>query len=519
MFPVVRGAWLQMVEPRYSKTYPYQDIFPFGDSLIKERITEMSRDKVLVIDDDPQIVEVLDKVLQEGEFDVTTALDGFTGLTAAKKEEYAVAIVDLSLPGLSGIETMHRLKKISPDIEVIIFTGNPSFDSSVEAIHEHVFDYLLKPTRMRVLLRTVQKAVEHRHLKMENRALLQDLEIERNKLNKEVKAAKRAIEHGLRSSPEFVGRSVAAQEIRRQIAGVAPSDVNILLLGESGVGKDVVANLIHKSSGRDPRSFVKINCPAIPESLLESELFGHEAGAFTGATKQKPGRFELASGGTIFLDEIGDLPFSLQSKLLQAVEQKQFYRVGGKKPIHIDVRIIAATNAPLSSMINEGQFRADLFYRLNEYSIEIPPLRERKEDLVLLIYHFLDEYKKQFNAPDRIIPPETLTLMEFHSWPGNVRELQSVIRRFVLMGWPENLLASFQSSPNTNSGDTGQKSVASGPVSQPQPLPNNGGNDMQQVLHALSQSKWNRRKAAKSLGMSYSTLRRRITEYELNKEV
>ncbi|HIJ57199.1 MAG TPA: sigma-54 factor interaction domain-containing protein, partial [Deltaproteobacteria bacterium] len=216
---------------------------------------------------------------------------------------------------------------------------------------------------------------------------MQELEIERNSLKKEVSAARRVIEQRLEDSNLLVGKSSAIKQIRHLVAQVAPSDMTVFIRGESGTGKDVVARLIHETSGRDPNAFVKINCPAIPETLLESELFGHEPGAFTGAERRKPGRFELASGGTIFLDEIGDLPLNLQSKLLQVIEHRRFTRIGGTETVEVDVRIIAATNSPIEKMVAEGSFRADVFYRLNEYAIEMPPLRHRKEDIPFLVQH------------------------------------------------------------------------------------------------------------------------------------
>ena len=474
--------------------------------------SDMSREKILVVDDDAVIRGLLENSLRLHELEVASASDGAMALEMATQEEHAVAIVDLEMPGMFGTEVIRRLKKLRPHVEVIIFTGNPSFESSIDAIHQQVFDYVCKPADMRTILKTVRKALEHRRLILENQDLLGKLEAERNQLQQEVNAARRALEYRLRSSPAFLGQTTAAQEIRHEIAKVASSNVSVLLLGESGTGKDVIAQLIHESSGRDPHAFIKVNCPAIPESLLESEFFGYEAGAFTGATKRKPGRFELAAGGTIFLDEIGDLPFPLQSKLLQAVEQKQFYRVGGKKPIHVDVRIIAATNAPLADMIGSGRFRADLFYRLNEFTIRVAPLRERKEDIPLLADHFLAEYKKQFDCPDREIPPDARAQLCSYDWPGNVRELQSVIRRFALTGQQDLF------PPSRNTASAPGKGAAlqwPAPLKEPQSGPAHGNSDLMVVLDSLSEAKWNRRQAAKALGISYSTLRRRIYQYNL----
>lgn len=473
----------------------------------------MPSERILIVDDDPRIRAVLQEMLTIHKFEVECACDGFKALDLAAKEDYPLAIVDLSMPGLSGTEAIRRLRAIRPRLEVIIHTGNPSVETSVEAIREQVFDYLCKPCDMSQMLHSVRKALEHRRLVLENQDLLQQLQAKRQELEQEVGAAKRAIEHSLRNSAGFLGESAAAEEIRHHVASVAPSNVSILLLGESGTGKDVIAQLIHQASGRDGKPFVKVNCPAIPESLLESELFGHEAGSFTGATKRKPGRFELASGGTLFLDEIGDLPFALQAKLLQSVEQKQFYSVGGKKPIHVDARIIAATNAHLSDMMAQGKFRADLFYRLNEYSIRVPPLRERKDDMLLLSDHFLSEFRKQFSCEGREFSPEDQAWLYRHDWPGNVRELQSVIRRFALTGRLDLVQRTL-----------GKKQWAMGPnvfripsdsVSGQFRSGGNGNGEIAELTEALSDSQWNRRKTAKILGISYSTLRRRIAKYNL----
>jgi transcriptional regulator with PAS, ATPase and Fis domain len=287
------------------------------------------------------------------------------------------------------------------------------------------------------------------------------------------------------------------------VAQVAPTDLAVLILGESGTGKDVVARLIHESSGRDPNAFVKINCPAIPEALLESELFGHEAGAFTGAKKSKPGRFKLASGGTVFLDEIADLPMNLQAKLLQAIEDKCFTPVGSTKTITVDFRIIAATNAPIKKRIAEGRFRADLFYRLDEYALDLPPLRRRKDDIPLLVKHFCRIYSHEFNRPQTEITAETLSLLVRQQWAGNVRELEAFVRRFVLEGSSARALETLNgdSLPETDAFDEVAHAIRE--------------TEINAIVGALENTKWNRKKASRLLGMSYSSLRRPIAKYDL----
>lgn len=463
------------------------------------------QEKVLVVDDEKKVCQFLLEMFTRAGFDVRTANDGASALDLAKKDNYAVAMVDLKIPGLTGIETIQGLKEIAPDLEVIIYTGFLSLDTSIDAIHHQVFDYITKPADRDTLVRAVEHAAERRRLIIENRELMRRLEIERDRLRDEVISAKRVIERSLEESNSLTGKSEAIKRIRHLVAQVAPSDLTVLILGESGTGKDVVARLIHESSGRGANVFLKVNCPAIPETLLESELFGHEPGAFTGAETRKPGRFDLAAGGTIFLDEIADLPMKLQSKLLQVIEHKRFTRLGGTETVKADVRIIAATNRPITSLVSEGKFRADLFYRLDEYAINMPSLRHRGEDIPLLANHFCKVYAEKYNNPGIKITPKTMSFLVQHQWPGNVRELKTFVRRFALHGDE----TSFWKSSDMNSG--------LGPpfVEVTEAVRNT---EVNAILAALTATKWNRRKAAELLKMSYSSLRRRITKYNLQNQ-
>jgi len=461
----------------------------------------MVTDKVLVVDDESKFHGLLSEALTPWGFDVVTTHDGSAALEMAKRNNYSVAIVDLNMPGLPGMETVQRLKEVDPRIEVIILTGYPSLESSLDAIQKQVFDYICKPAEIKVMRRAVQRAVERRQLIIANEELIRQLEIERNGLKEEVAAAKRVIERRIEESRMLVGESQSIKQVRHFVAQVAPSDMTVLILGESGTGKDVVARLIHELSGRDPNVFVKINCPAIPEALLESELFGHESGAFTGAAKRKPGRFELAAGGTIFLDEIGDLPLRLQGKLLQVIEQRMFTRLGGRETIEIDVRIVAATNAPIGKMVAEGRFRADIFYRLNEYTIEMPVLHQRREDIPLLVEHFCNLYGSKYGCPDLRISAEMMSLFVQHQWPGNVRELESAIRRIALDSREDSVMKSLKATEAKITSCVVTDAVCAA--------------EIRAIRHALSQTKWNQRRAAQVLGMSYSSLRRRIAKYRL----
>ena len=470
---------------------------------------------VIVVDDEASVRDALVEILRSHGFNTAEAVDGGQAVETVRRGAFEAALVDLVMPGLSGMETLRQLKEIAPDLEVIILTGQPTLESTIQAVREHVADYLCKPVDMFTLVNAVSRAVERRRLILQNRDLVAQLQVERGRLQREFTAAKRALERRISQSPMFIGESEMMQQVRRFIAEVAPSDMTVLIRGESGTGKDVVANLIHESSGRGGTgAFVKINCPAIPETLLESELFGHVAGAFTGADRRKPGRFELAVGGTLFLDEIGEIPPSLQVKLLQVIEHKQFTRLGGKENINVDARILAATNAPLERMIARGQFRSDLFYRLNEYSIFLPPLRQRTEDIPLLVNHFLKEYGEKYNRDDLRLSPETLSNLIRYPWPGNVREMRAVIKFYVFTGREDSIRESL-------------RQAGAGAVEEPEPvraaapaaLDNKSArlqeSEVRTIMAALLETKWNQREAAKVLGISYSSLRRRIAKYDL----
>ena len=463
---------------------------------------DFTNTSVLAIDDEPAVLSMVSKLLVREGFEVTSALNGERGVELARSTEFGVAIVDQSMPGMTGIETIRELKKVDADLEVVILTGHPSLESSLEAIQEHVFDYLCKPVSRGQLTRSVRNALERRNLVLQNRELIEELRKERNGLKRRARKAEQVLDRHLSTYNCFTGTCEPIARIRRQVAEVAPTDMTVLLRGESGTGKDVVARLIHELSGRHGSgTFVKINCPAIPETLLESELFGHEPGAFTGAERRKPGRFELAAGGTVYLDEIGEIPLTLQTKLLQVIEQKEFTRLGGGAPIHVEARIIAATNAPLEKMISAGTFRPDLFYRLNEYSMVLPPLRERRKDIPLLIEHFLLKHGKKYGHSDLVLSPGIMARLIQYPWPGNVRELEGVIRRFCLAGREESILESLEKGNIPREMTTSTESLDEA--------------EAQTIMAALTSCQWNRREAANLLGISYSSLRRRIEKHNL----
>ena len=478
----------------------------------------------LVIDDDSTVRDTLREILLSRGIPCDVARDGHEGLALARKRTYCVAIVDEQMPGLSGLETIRKLKALDNDIEVIIYTAYPSLDKLRDGVREQVFDFLVKPADVATLMGRVRNALERRRLILHNRELTQHL----------TKGPPRfkTRPDPLRNNIVLVGQSEAARGVRHAAESVGRTDMTVLILGESGSGKDVVASLIHHYSGRDPNLMVKINCPAIPETLLESELFGHEAGAFTSADRQRLGMFEIANGGTLFLDEIGDLPIGLQAKLLQAIEKKQFRRLGSNKAIESDVRIIAATNAPVEKMIAEGTFRPDLFYRLNEYAIHVPPLRKRMEDVPLLAEYFLRQFRDAYDSAPPSIPPDVANLMQTYTWPGNVRELRTIIKRFVMDGEPAFIRQTLSARIQEQGKSLPPPAAPAQPEAKPEE-PDVFDSDFESdpllgcslerleaeaIRQALQQTCWNRRKAAELLGIGYYSLRRRIDKYDIDKE-
>ena len=370
--------------------------------------------QILVVDDEPDVREVLTTLFTRQGYQVTAVPDGEAALEAVQQQRFHVALLDLRLPRMDGITLLRQLRERDPQLIGIILTGYATVENAVEAMKAGAFDYLMKPfnsTEVRIL---VQRALEFQGLKEENARLRQSLE-ERYRFG------------------NLVGTSKAMRQVFDLIQRVADSDSTILILGESGTGKELVARTIHYNSPRRNRPLIPINCAAIPEGLLESELFGHEKGAFTGATHLRVGRFEQADGGTLFLDEIGEMSPALQAKLLRVLQYKEFERVGGTRTIRVNVRIIAATHRNLEELVAQGRFREDLFYRINVIPIHIPPLRERKEDIPLLLEHFLAHFNRIKGKHLQGFSPEAMRYLLDYSWPGNIRELENLVERLVIL--------------------------------------------------------------------------------------
>jgi len=369
---------------------------------------------ILVVDDDQAVREALARTLQRLGFEVVLAGDGQEGLGHVRAAPFPIVLADLKMPGLSGQELLRAVKALSPDTEVIMITGHGTVEDAVAAMKEGAYDFIAKPFRRLDLERTIRKAAEKQALVLQNRALQQRLA-------------------EMEGRGQLLGTSPGMRRLLELIGQVAPSSATVLIQGESGTGKELVANAVHAGSPRRDRSFVKVNCAALPETLLESELFGYEKGAFTGAVARKAGRFELAHGGTLLLDEIGELSLPTQAKLLRVLQEGEFERVGGTQTLRVDVRLVTATNAELAELVRQRRFREDLFYRLNVITLQIPPLRERREDIPLLAHHFLRRFAEKNGKAVSGFTEEALDLLQSHPWPGNVRELENVLERAVVL--------------------------------------------------------------------------------------
>ena len=369
---------------------------------------------ILIVEDEPKMLRLLDLNLKEEGYTVHTAPDAEAGLNTLRQEKIDVVLTDLKLPGMNGLEFLQAVKRANAAIPVVMITAYGSVETAVEAMKAGASDYVLKPFSLEEIKLIVSRELDVRSLRDENRSLREAL--------------------GRRYEfKNIIARSATMQEVLAKVAQVAPTNSTVLLGGESGVGKDLIARAIHQHSRRAAGPFIKINCTAIPENLLESELFGYEKGAFTGAMNAKPGKFELADKGTIFLDEIGDVPGTIQVKLLRVLQEREFERLGGTKTLKVDVRVVAATNQDLRAALEQGTFREDLYYRLNVVPISIPPLRERREDIPYLADFFLERFARESGkALSGITPAAMKILADFH-WPGNVRELENIIERAVVM--------------------------------------------------------------------------------------
>ncbi len=446
--------------------------------------------RILIVDDDEHQREQLSGFLKKQGFSVTTAESGLEAINLCQDKHFEVALIDLKMPGMDGIELLKKLKESNPEIQVIMITAHGSVDTAVEAMKLGAYHYVNKPINLDELKLNINKALESYHLVSENKYLKEQLE----EKYKDV---------------QIIGNSKAIKEVLSTVSRVAKTKSTVLIRGDSGTGKELVARAIHALSDQADQRFIPISCAALPETLFESELFGHERGAFTGAIKKREGRFELADGGTLFLDEVGDIPLETQVKLLRVIESQEFERLGGKETLKVDVRIISATNQDLEKKIKERSFREDLYYRLNVISVFIPPLRERKGDILLLVDHFIKKANQKCGRSIKGITPEVKDLILNYDWPGNVRELENVIERGVVLSRTEVIdktdlpyfgLVSDKSLKHLPSASLSLKDV-----------------EKDHILRVLKKTNWNLNKTAEVLGIHRNTLRLKMKEYGIEK--
>jgi two-component system response regulator AtoC len=469
---------------------------------------------ILVVEDDAATRSALCEYLMGAGYRVRTAGSGAEGWTALQaSNEVDAILLDLVMPDMDGFELLRRHREMQGRAAVVVLSGLSEAESVVKAMKFGAADYLPKPFDPQELDLVLRRTLDSRA------------------------PAGAAARPSHEADPEGGATPITTSAAMERVWGlaerVADTDVPVLLVGESGVGKDVVARRIHAASHRGARPFVKINCAALPGELLESELFGHEKGAFTGAHAEKPGKFELAHHGTIFLDEIGEMDPRLQAKLLQVLQDEEFYRVGGKRPLRVDARVVVATNRDLESEIANGSFREDLYYRLNVVTIRVPPLRERKEDIVPLVHHFVDKYRRRYKGGLDRIPDEVMERFHAYDWPGNVRELENLVRRLVVLKEPSMVLGELTpartasvSTPRMNAGVNAAVPVPAPPGGLHAPLPEDAPlkevgrraariAEREAILRALMRTGWNKRKAAKRLQISYKALLYKIKDCEI----
>jgi len=453
----------------------------------------MNHPRILIVDDEKKMRRILQIILKDQGYKIDLAQDGNEAWQHFQRTSYDLVITDLKMPGKDGMELLGLINKKNSDVPVIVITAYGSVESAVKAIKAGAFDYITKPFENEEIRIIVSKAISYSRLQNENRYL------------REAVGVKYGFDH-------FIGDSPNIRGVRKLAAQVAQTASTVLIQGESGTGKELLARLLHFNSPRSARPFVPFNCGALPDTLLESELFGYEKGAFTGAHKQKPGRFEIADTGTIFLDEVGDMSREAQVKMLRVLEEMTFERLGGSRSLKVDVRIIAATNRDLKQLVNEGAFRTDLYYRLNIFPIYIPPLRDHKEDIPVLVRHFLDQFAGEIGKQVKDTSPDAMNLLISHPWRGNVRELHNCLERAMILCnrqsvEPEDLL--LDREPLNPTAPFGNIHI---------PVEGISLEEVEQFLikQALAMAKNNQTRAATLLKISRNTLRYRMEKYDIH---
>jgi len=444
----------------------------------------MTEPAVLIIDDEEGIRESLSGIFEDEGYAVLIASSGEEALKVLREQSPDLIMLDVWLPGIDGVQTLKEIRNMKPDLPVIMISGHGNIELAVKATKTGAYDFLEKPLSLERVILAAKRALERRTLEIENKALKRDLTREW----------------------KLIGNSGKIKQLREQIEMAAKSNSRVLILGESGSGKELVAHILHQNSNRTEKPFIEMNCAAIPQELIESELFGHEKGSFTGAFERKKGKFELADEGTLFLDEVGDMSLTTQSKVLRVIETQEFQRVGGSRNIKVDVRIISATNKDLIEEVKKGAFREDLLYRLNVIPIIVSPLRERKEDIPALVEHFLEYFAAEYGQRPKKVSPDAIKILEAYDWPGNIRELRNVIERLVIM---------------TSSNTITAKNIVLGGSARSDYFAFNTLKEAREsfekdfITKKLEENSWNISKTAEILDVERSNLHRKIKSYDI----
>ena len=458
-------------------------------------MTTQKPSHILVVDDDPNHLKTLQTIVRSWGYLVSVADDGAKAIENVQERSFALILMDVRMAQMNGIEALRRIKRYNPAIPILIMTAYSSVDSAVEALKAGAYDYLTKPLDFEVLKISLSRALEHSGLKAENATLKSKLRADYELEN-------------------IVGKSRPMKELVEMLAMVAPSEATVLITGESGTGKELIAKSIHHNSSRKDHPLVVVNCAALTETLLESELFGHEKGAFTGADKRREGRFMLADRGTIFLDEIGETSAAMQAKLLRVIQEREIQRVGGEVTLSVDVRILTATNRNLEEEVKNGRFREDLFYRLNVVTLRIPPLRERQDDIPLLAQHFLEKYVKKNHKQVKGFSPLAMHMLLQYPWPGNIRELENAIERAVILLLDEHITD--KDLPSTITEAYAERSdwvAPPTPVTANRPLEEI---EKEAILATLEDNGGNKSETARRLGINRKTLHKKLKEYAID---
>lgn len=450
--------------------------------------------RLLIVDDDSTHRRMLETVLGADGYATVGAADGRQAVARVQAERYDLVLMDIRMTGMDGMTALDQIQQLDPELPIVMMTAFSSISTAVEAMKAGAYDYLTKPLDTDELKMLVAKALRHHSLEKENLFLKEQL--------------------GRRFDfANIIGRSRTVQQLLETVALVAPTEATVLIQGESGTGKELIANAIHQNSPRREHPMIKVNCAALPENLLESELFGHERGAFTGATASRKGRFQLAHRGTLFLDEIGEIPLVLQPKLLRVLQERTFEPVGGAKSIQVDTRIVTASNTDLQAAVKEGRFRQDLFYRINVVGITAPPLRERPDDIPLLADHFLKHYAGKNRRAIKGFTPKAMELLMRHPWPGNVRQLENLVERSVILARGHSITVKELPKDFREAAASAVLAASSMPQAKDRSLKSL---EKEMILRTLADTEGNRSRSARILGISRRTLQLKLKAYGVN---